>query len=48
MNSDLCRVCGQPFDAEDVVCPKCEADTAMVMSMEEPPKVDWNALGDCE
>ena len=51
MRVDLCQSCGSAFDADEIndgFCLLCQPDAGAVLSLEEPPKVDWNALGDCE
>ena len=51
MNIGLCKSCGNAFDMDEIndgFCLDCAPDAGAIMSMEEPPKVDWNALGDCE
>lgn len=51
MKIEICQNCGNAFDPQDMdmgFCFNCQPDAGAVLSLEEPPKVDWNALGDCE
>lgn len=51
MEFSLCKNCGDVFHPDEVeggYCYNCAPDAGAILSLEEPPKVDWNSLGDCE